>query len=185
MKYLINKKLLIFDYDGTIADTNLLHEMSFKEVLNFRGVTFTYKRIAGMKTIDAINFLLKENKINLSKEKINNLVIEKQKIFSNKIEESLKPVDGAVDFLNFVKNKYHLCVASSGSKNNVFKGLKILGLLNYFKYIFCAEDVKNTKPSPEIFFKVLSKMNLKSEDALIFEDSDKGIESAMNAEAEI
>ena len=176
-----DKKLLIFDYDGTIADTNFLHEMAFREVLNFKELTFNYEQIAGIKTVEAINFLLQENKIYLPEDKINSLVIKKQKIFSKKIEEGLKPIEGVVDFLNFAQKKYHLCVASSGSKNNVFKGLKILGLFNYFKYIFCAEDVKIAKPSPEIFLKLLSFMNLEIEDALIFEDSDKGIQSAINA----
>ena len=176
----IDKKLFIFDYDGTIADTNFLHEMSFREVLDFRKLTFNYEKIAGMKTVEAINFIIEDNKIHLSEDKINSLVIKKQKIFSKKIEEGLKPIEGVIDFLNFAKKRYHLCVASSGSKNNVFKGLKILGLYNYFKYIFCAEDVKIAKPSPEIFLKLLSIMNLKIEDALIFEDSDKGIESAIN-----
>tara|TARA_A100001011_G_scaffold373748_1_gene433542 strand:- start:141 stop:746 length:606 start_codon:yes stop_codon:yes gene_type:complete len=178
---LINKKLFIFDYDGTIADTNFLHEISFRQVLDFKKLKFNYEKIAGMKTVDAINLLLQENNINLSKDKIKSLVNNKQKIFSNKIEKELKPIAGVVDFINCAKKKYHLCVASSGSKINVYKGLKILGLINEFKYIFCAEDVKMAKPSPEIFLKILSRMNLKIEDAIIFEDSDKGIESAINA----
>ena len=53
-----DKKLLIFDYDGTIADTNFLHEMAFREVLNFKELTFNYEQIAGIKTVEAINFLL-------------------------------------------------------------------------------------------------------------------------------
>ena len=178
---LTNKKLFIFDYDGTIADTNFLHELSFREVLDFKNLKFNYRKIAGMKTVDAINFLLKENNINLSRDKVNALVINKQKIFKNKIEKELKPIIGVIDFINYAKKNYHLCVASSGSKNNVYKGLKILGLINEFQYIFCAEDVKKAKPSPEIFLKLLSKMNLKIEDAIIFEDSDKGIESAINS----
>ena len=128
----VDKKLFIFDYDGTIADTNFLHEMSFREVLDFRKLTFNYEKIAGMKTVEAINFIIEDNKIHLSEDKINSLVIKKQKIFSKKIEEGLKPIEGVIDFLNFAKKRYHLCVASSGSKNNVFKGLKILGLYNYF-----------------------------------------------------
>ena len=79
------------------------------------------------------------------------------------------------------KPKFNLFVASSGSKKNVYKGLKILGLLNYFQNIFCSEDVNLTKPSPEIFLKVLSINQMKVEDALIFEDSEKGIEAAINA----
>ena len=84
---LTNKKLFIFDYDGTIADTNFLHELSFREVLDFKNLKFNYRKIAGMKTVDAINFLLKENNINLSRDKVNALVINKQKIFKNKIEK--------------------------------------------------------------------------------------------------
>ena len=80
----MNKKLILFDYDGTIADTNFLHEMAFREVLNFKELTFNYEQIAGIKTVEAINFLLQENKIYLTEDKINSLVIKKQKIFSKK-----------------------------------------------------------------------------------------------------
>ena len=175
------KKLLIFDYDGTIADTNLLHEKAFSEVLAIKNISFEYKNIAGLKTIDAINQLLLKNKIYLKNDIINKLVIKKQKIFRDKIDKEIKPIEGVVDFLDWAKPKFNLYVASSGSKKNVYKGLKILGLLNYFQNIFCSEDVNLTKPSPEIFLKVLSINQMKVEDALIFEDSDNGIEAAINA----
>ena len=78
------KKLLIFDYDGTIADTNLLHEKAFSEVLAFKNISFEYKNIAGLKTIDAIKYLLLKNKIYLKSDN-NKLVIKKQKILEIKL----------------------------------------------------------------------------------------------------
>ena len=178
------KKLLIFDYDGTIADTNSLHEQAFNETLKFKDCNFEYEKIAGLKTIDVINIYLKENDINISKNEIYSLVNKKQRIFRAKIEKDLKPISGAINFINWAKSKYLIAVASSGSKLNVIKGLKSLGLFDYFALVLCAEDVKETKPSPEIFLKVLSNMNIKIEDALIFEDSIKGIEAAKNANIE-
>ena len=55
-----DKKLFIFDYDGIVADTNFLHEMAFRDVLDFKELTFNYEKIAGIKTVGS-NFLLMLN----------------------------------------------------------------------------------------------------------------------------
>ena len=60
-------------------------------------------------------------------------------------------------------------------------GIKLLGLFNYFEDIICSEDVVNSKPYPDIFNKVISITKFKKNEALIFEDSDKGIVSAQRA----
>ena len=52
----------------------------------------------------------------------------------------------------------------------------------FFSYILCSEDVKEAKPSPEIFLKLLNLANFNREEALIFEDSYNGIEASNAAE---
>jgi len=174
------KKLLIFDYDGTIADTSELHEIAFQKVLEPFKINFEYSRVAGLKTKDAIHYCLNSNNINLSKNKVLNLVRNKQEIFQETIT-NIKPILGVSEFLNWVFLKYHLIIASSGSRVNVLKGLKILGFYKFFNKIICAEDVFIAKPDPEIFIKALSSTNFTKNDALIFEDSDNGIIAAKSA----
>ena len=178
--HLSEKKLLIFDYDGTIADTSKMHSMAFKKVLEPYKINFDYSRISGLKTKDAINYCLSTSNIYLSEDKILNLIRNKQEIFRKSIT-NIRPILGVDDFLNWVFLKYHLIIASSGSRINVLNGLKILGFYKFFNKIICSEDVSSAKPNPEIFIKALSSTNFTKNDAVIFEDSNNGIIAAREA----
>ena len=66
-------------------------------------------------------------------------------------------------------------IASSGSRKTIEIALRRLELYDYFKIILCAEDVTESKPSPEIFLKIISLGNFTKKECLIFEDSNNGI----------
>ena len=57
-----------------------------------------------------------------------------------------------------------------------------MGFKDYFEYILCAEDVKETKPNPSIFKKMLLLTKTNKDEAIIIEDSAKGIEAAIKSE---
>ena len=178
---LSEKKLIIFDYDGTIADTNNLHANAFKSTLEDYIKDFEYSSIAGLKTFDALKLCLYKNKIKLSNKEIHKLVKKKQSMFKLLAEKHIKPIEGVNDFLAWANTKYRLTVASSGSRDNVMFGIEKMGYRNYFEYILCAEDVKATKPSPMIFEKILLLTKTNKDEVIIFEDSFKGIEAAEKA----
>ena len=176
------KNLLIFDYDGTIADTSKLHAKAYSYIFELKIKNFLYEKIAGLKTIDGIKYYFEKNDIKFKESDLEKLASKKQEIFRNLIEIELKPIPGVIDFLMWAKDKYNLTIASSGSKKSVLKGLKILGIQKFFDLIICSEDVKISKPDPEIFNKVISMSKINKKNALIFEDSDNGILAAYNAD---
>ena len=175
---ILEKDLLIFDYDGTLADTSPLHHQAFSEALDKFDLEINYDDIAGMKTFDAIKYILYKNDINLSNEHLIKLSYYKQDIVKKLIINNLKPIYGVNQFLNWAKNKFKLCIASSGSRANVLLGLEKLAYLDLFEHIICSEDVTLAKPDPEIFFKVLNLSGCEAINSLIFEDSNSGIEAA-------
>lgn len=178
-KMLEGKKLLIFDFDGTIADTSPFHESAFIETLKPLKVKVNYELIAGKKTIDAMKFCCK--KLKLDDMQYIDLTKTKQKKFKEKIAHSIKPLPGVNKFLEWANRSYDLALASSGSRSNILFCLEKMGYLNIFQYILCGDDVKNGKPDPEIFLKVLRKFHYQPKDALIFEDSKVGFEASANA----
>lgn len=179
---LSKKKLIIFDYDGTIADTNELHSRAFKYVLKDYLKNFEYSSISGCKTFDALKICFEKNKVNLSNEEIQKLVKKKQSKFKSLAEKYIKPIDGVEDFLIWADKKYRLTIASSGSRDNVMLGIEIMGYKDYFEYILCAEDVLEAKPSPMIFEKILLLTKINKDEAIIIEDSAKGIEAAKKSQ---
>lgn len=178
---LSNKKLLIFDYDGTIADTSKLHEKAFHKVLDPYNIKFDYSSISGLKSQDAIRYCLKQNNRKLKKQKIIDLVKNKQDFYKTDIQYNINLMPGAYEFITWAHSKFYLSIASSGSKENILKGIKLLKLSKYFNEIICSEDVKKSKPAPEIFNRVISITKFSTNEALIFEDADNGIKAANKA----
>ena len=91
---------------------------------------------------------------------------------------TIKPLNNVEEFILWSSSKFKLCIASSGSRENVFFGLNKIGLKKYFQYVLCAEDVQKSKPNPLIFEKILTLTKSTKEQAIIFEDSESGIIAA-------
>jgi beta-phosphoglucomutase-like phosphatase (HAD superfamily) len=86
---------------------------------------------------------------------------------------------GIPELLEFFKgNGTICCVASSTVTPMVEKYLNIAGIRDYFKHIIGGDQVKNSKPNPEIFLKALGKTPFNKDEAVIFEDSENGIRAA-------
>ena len=79
-----NKKLLIFDYDGTIADTETLHDEAFKFTLADYRLKFIYSDIAGLSTEDALLEIFANNNIKTS---IDIKILKEKKLISKKFDK--------------------------------------------------------------------------------------------------
>ena len=176
-----NKKLLIFDFDGTIANTSIFHEQAFKEVLINYNINFFYQDIAGLSSADAFQKIFLENNILISNKELSDLVRQKQYIARNLISNYLEPSEGLSDFLIWAVNSFKICIVSSGSSLSIMNALQKIKLEKFFNKIICAEDVQNTKPDPEGFIKALETFSISPEEAIIFEDSDSGFKAADRA----
>ncbi len=177
-RLLKGKALLIFDFDGTIADTSPLHAEAFSRTLRPLGLEPDYESIAGLKTSDALRKCWGANADGPSDQEIDCLVRTKQSIVRDLITEKLIELPGVSRFLRLARPQFQLAIASSGSKGTVGLALEKLGLENMFSAVLCAEDVVNAKPSPEIFLKALGQFSRRREEAIIFEDSESGLTAA-------
>jgi sugar-phosphatase len=178
---LSDKPLLIFDFDGTIADTSPLHAAAFGQVLGPLSIAVHYPSIAGIKTADAIRLCARASGQALGEEVLMALVVAKQKLVRQMIAQQLRPLPGVDQFLRWARQHHQLSMATSGSRGTVELALKKLGYLQLFDPLVCADDVKHTKPSPDIFLNILSLTGYLPDQAVVFEDSDAGIAAAKNA----
>lgn len=182
LKHLLQgKRLLIFDFDGTVADTSPLHAAAFAQALNPMGVEVDYPRIAGMKTLDAMRKCLTDAGRDTTMEALDELVALKQKTVRQMIAKDLSALPGVDAFLRWAQPRYQLSMATSGSRGTVLQALEKLGYVDWFSPLVCADDVLHAKPDPECFLKVLQMTGVMKNDALVFEDSTAGFISAQNA----
>lgn len=178
---LAGKQLLIFDFDGTIADTSPLHAEAFKQVLSPLGISVDYATIAGLKTLDAIRKCVADAGSTCSAEQEQELVSTKQRAVRQMISMELSALPGVDEFLSWARRRYKLSIASSGSRATVALALQKLGYTSWFEPLICAEDVRNAKPDPEPFLTVLKMTGVKADSALVFEDSSAGFSAAQSA----
>jgi HAD superfamily hydrolase (TIGR01509 family) len=178
---LLGKQLLIFDFDGTVADTTPLHAAAFAQVLAPLGVTVNYSTIAGLNTLDAMQQCLAADNQSLSDAEKAALVSAKQQCVRQMIASGLEPLPGVDAFLRWAKPRFRMAMATSGSRGTVSLALEKLGYTGLFDPLVCADDVTRSKPDPEGFLKVLQITGISADAALVFEDSEAGFSAAAAA----
>jgi beta-phosphoglucomutase-like phosphatase (HAD superfamily) len=175
-------KGLIFDLDGTLADTMPYHYNGWKLACQKFGAeidpVFLRKHTGSPGWIIAAE-IIKVCKLNGS--------VTPEQIMNEKLTEFyrqqhlVKAIDPVVDIVR----KYHgvlpMAVGTGGHREAVERTLNVTDLRKYFDIIITANDVKNFKPHPETFLRCAEMMNIEPCDIEVFEDGDLGIEAAVNA----
>ena len=178
---LAGKELLIFDFDGTVADTSSLHERAFVDVLAPYQLAVDYSSIAGMKTSDAMRRIFSAANMAISEDELAGLVARKQAGVRVLIEQGLEALPGMDTLLRHLRERFRLAMVTSGSRLTVNLALRKLGYENLFDPLVCAEDVSRTKPDPEGFQQALRIASVEHSMALVFEDSAAGFAGATAA----
>ena len=177
---LAGRRLLIFDLDGTVADTALAHEAAFNAMLAPYGITVDYLAIAGLRTEEAVEQVLAAHGVTVSPEERAALV-EQKRIAARERLRTVAALPGALEFIAWAKPRFRLAMVSSGSGTTVRAVLAALGLPDTFDPLVTADDVARPKPDPEPFRTCLERAGVPPEQALVFEDADAGIAAAQAA----
>jgi len=176
-------KAMIFDFDGTIIDTETAWFVAFREAYGQRGVELTleqYSQCIGtnLKTFNPYEYLITERKMPMDRDLFREEVQARHADLMKK--ERIRP--GILDFLSEAKAAgLRIGLASSSSRAWVDKYLLQLDIRNYFECIRTADDVKNVKPDPELYLQALSCLGVKGEEAVAIEDSPNGAKAAAAA----
>ena len=178
---LARKRLLIFDFDGTLVDSSPLHARAFAEVFAPHGVEVDYPRIAGMTTEAAVDRLAADSGLALAPNERQRLVGAKRERGRELIEQELEAIDGGPDFVRSAAGRFQLALCTSGSRRSVEAALVRVELAGCFDPVLTAEDVTRSKPDPEIFLSALDRTGAAAADALVFEDADSGVAAAKAA----
>lgn len=176
-------KAVIFDLDGVIVSTDEYHFQGWKKMADDEGIYFDREineNLRGVSRMESLDILLKKatrsygeaEKLAMA-EKKNNIYKE---LLLNINPEDILP--GVMNVLNALKEQEIKVAIGSSSRNTPFI-LKQIGLDHYFDAIADGNEIKNSKPDPEVFLLAAKKMNIAPEDCLVVEDADAGVEAAI------
>jgi beta-phosphoglucomutase family hydrolase len=175
-------KGLIFDLDGTLADTMPYHFKGWKDACKKFGAdidTEFLRKHTGSPGWIIAGEIIKKCKLNESVS-IDQIMNEKLIQFY-KIQHLVEPIIPVVEIVKKYYGILPMAVGTGGHREAVERTLEITGLRKYFNIIITANDVDNFKPHPETFLKCAELMKIEPEFIEVFEDGDLGIEAALEA----
>lgn len=174
-------KLIIFDLDGVLVDTESIHRDSLLESVEYiTGIPrIRYEHLV---EIDGrtTRQKLKELQYFLELEDLDVQLIDdkKQQNVIRCLFRDLKTNPNQYEMLDALKEDYILAIASNSRKENVITILNVLGITNFFSTILSNNDVVHPKPDPEIFRTAMSMEGILPAETLILEDSPAGKNAA-------
>jgi beta-phosphoglucomutase family hydrolase len=175
-------KGLIFDLDGTLADTMPYHFEGWRKACLKYGAdmdTDFLRLHTGSPGWIIASEIIKKCGLNgsVTAEQIMN---EKLDQF-HKVQHMVKPIEPVAEIARKYFGKLPMAVGTGGHRQAVERTLEITGLRDYFDIIITANDVDNFKPHPETFLKCAELMNVDPSSIEVFEDGELGIEAALSA----
>jgi beta-phosphoglucomutase-like phosphatase (HAD superfamily) len=167
---------IIFDCDGTLADTMPLHWRAWQVVTARHRLHLPEARfyaLGGIPSRDILKMLGEEQGIALD-----HLAIAREK------EAEYLPLIAQVEPINIVvsvarkhRGNIPLAVASGGTRRIINQVLEHLGILQLFDAIVTSEDVTNQKPAPDIFLEAARRINVPPALCRAYEDTDLGMQA--------
>lgn len=172
----MEKKLALFDLDGTLFNTNEVNYHAYKEALGTFGFKFEheywYRNCIGRHYKDFLADM------NITDEKLlKDIHRLKKQCYRNYLHYA-KENSHLFEIIRLIKPNYYVALVTTASRKNVEDILNTFNRTDSFDKIFTQEDVTKMKPDPEGYLKAMDYFKIKPEDTIIFEDSDAGLAAA-------
>lgn len=178
------KKLIIFDCDGTLTDSESMNNLAVVDALHECGlmqydISFCTQNFVGM-TMTAVKAFIEEREGIKMPDNFQQRFVywagERKK-------QGLEPITGAIEAVSELNRKFKTCVGSNGERSLVVTSLKMVGLFDTFGEgrIFTRIQVPKGKPFPDLFLYAAEKMGCLPEESIVIEDSPAGVQAGVAA----
>jgi HAD superfamily hydrolase (TIGR01509 family) len=176
-------KAIIFDFDGTIIDTETAWYEAFRDAYSKHDVDLSLEMYSGcigtsLHTFNPYEYLITHMKLPINLDSFRNSVRSHHSALME--QEQIRP--GIMEYLKDAKaHGLRIGLASSSSRDWIDKYLDQLGIRKYFDCIRTADDVKKVKPDPELYLQTLDCLRVSAQEAIAIEDSPNGARAAAAA----
>ncbi|MDD5139797.1 MAG: beta-phosphoglucomutase [Verrucomicrobiales bacterium] len=178
-------RAVIFDLDGVIVSTDEFHYQGWQRLADEEAVPFdrqVNERLRGVSRQQSLEILLERDSRRRSDGEKHALAERKNEYYRALIQ-TLVPGDllpGVPAVIAGLKDR-HIKIAIASSSKNTWTILERVGLTDTFDAVVTGNDIRETKPSPEIFLKAAHQVGLPPAECLVIEDAAVGVEGALRA----
>ena len=172
---------ILFDCDGTLADTMPAHYRAWLHVTKHHGILFDEDRfyaLGGRPTRDILATLANEASIEIDLDHASEM---KESAFLEQVKH-VTAIDPVIAALRRAHGHVPVAVVTGGYRDVCEKILLQIGIREFFDCIVASEDTNRHKPHPDPFLEAARRLGVAPEGCLVWEDSDLGIEAARQAE---
>ena len=171
---------IVFDCDGTLADTMPAHWQAWRAVASRHGIAFSEERfyaLGGVPTRHILQMLAKEQNLSIDAQAI---AIEKEQAYLERLTH-VAPVEIVVQVARAHHGKIPMAVASGGTRDVINMVLTRLNIRDLFGAVVTSEDVQHQKPAPDIFLEAARRIGVPPHLCSGYEDTDLGLEAIRSA----
>lgn len=177
-----NLKLIIFDFDGVLVDTERTTFDFYRQILPAYGVELQesdFPKKVGRKSVDFLRDVLGNV---VPEEQIQSLIQEKRRAFLTDIPRYLTPIPDSFAFLERCSRAgIQMAIGSQNERELLERAVDVFDLRKHFRLIVSLQDIKKKKPDPEIFLLITEKLGVDPTATLVIEDAVHGVEAARRA----
>ena len=168
--------MVIFDFDGVIADSELLSLGTLRDALADGGLHMSLDHVRSLflgRSLKSIqDYIEQHGPTNASED----FAHRWQSALYKRLSQELNPMPGILPFLDHLaERRIRHCIASSSKFERIRLSLSTMGLADRFQVLFSAEQVHNGKPAPDLFLFAATQMGTHPDACLVIEDSPHGI----------
>ena len=180
-------KILIFDFDGVILDSENSHFIAFNEGLKNLNINISedeyYSKYISLDDRGVITNAVNDKNISVTNEEIDMIIKNKNDYFESRLIDNSKLFPGVEELIIQLSKNFVLSIGSGAKRSEIIKTLKNNNIYDYFEIIVSANEVNNPKPNPETYNRVLENINtdFNINEIIVIEDSPGGIEAAKSA----
>ena len=172
---------VVFDLDGLLLDTEQVWDEVRERLVRERGGRWHDRAQAdmmGMSSKEWSRYLHEELGLAEPPEELNRIVVERME---ERYRRQLPLVDGAVEAVRRLAERWPLGLASSSNRPLIDLALDLMGVAELFRATVSSEEVDRGKPAPDVYLEAARRLGVRPENAVAVEDSASGIRSATGA----
>lgn len=173
---------VVFDFDGVIADSEVLHDAALREVCEPHGIAWEGHPWVGWADADVLREVFRGRGGALRDSHVADLLREKTRVVLRQVERGeYRPYPGSLELIRECAASARVGVCSAGLRDQIIPVLEHFGVLGRVGVVVACEDTPRSKPDPAPYVLAASRLGVRPGRSIAIEDSPRGVASARSA----